>query len=58
MCLMQQVPTHFVKEGFCEDSVIVARGEVAGAHRVAELAGVVAGDLSPVLSEGAALESN
>ena len=59
MCaVVNIVKTHFVKEGFCEDSVIVAGGEVAGVHWVAELAGVVAGDLSPVLPEGAALESN
>ena len=45
--------TYFVKEGFCEDGVVVAGGEVAGVEGVAELAGVVAGDLSPVLPEGA-----
>ena len=55
VCIMR---TYFVKEGFCEDGVVVAGGEVAGVHWVAELAGVVAGDLSPVLPEGGALESN
>ena len=54
MCVVVTiVKTHFVKEGFCEDSVVVAGGEVAGVDGVAELAGVVAGDLSPVLPEGA-----
>ena len=50
MCaVVNIVKTHFVKEGFCEDSVVIAGGEVAGVDGVAELAGVVAGDLSPVL---------
>ena len=49
---MQQVPTHFVKEGFCEDSVVVAGGEVARVQWVTKLARVVAGNLSPVLPEG------
>ena len=48
--------TYFVKEGFCEDGVVVAGGEVAGVEGVAELAGVVAGDLSPVLPERAEVE--
>ena len=47
--------THFVKEGFCEDGVVVAGGEVAGVEWVTKLAGVVAGDLSPVLPESALL---
>ena len=48
--------THFVKESFCEDGVVIAGGEVAGVEGVAELAGVVAGDLSPVLPECAEVE--
>ena len=44
--------THFVKEGFSEDSVVVAGGEVTGVEWVTELAGVITGDLSPVLPEG------
>ena len=58
MCaVVNIVKTHFVKEGFSEDSVVVAGGEVAGVEGVAELAGVVAGDLSPVLPEGAVAAS-
>ena len=52
MYVMQQMQAHFVKEGFCEDSVVVAGGEVTGVEWVTELARVVAGYLSPVLPEG------
>jgi len=40
---------NFVKESFSEDSVVVAGGEVTGVEWVTELAGVITGDLSPVL---------
>ena len=36
-------------ESINEDTIIIARGEVTRAHRIARLTGVVAGNFSPVL---------